>query len=224
MRVLVIEDEKKVANIIKKELESQSYEVDVVYDGATGYQFAQKEGYDLILLDIALPRKDGYSILKDLRDKKISTPILVVTAKTAVEERVTGLDSGADDYITKPFAVEELLARVRSLIRRSGEEKSTILKIEDLELNMITHKAKRGDKDVDLTVREYQLLEYLMKNKNKICSRTTIAEHIWNYNFDTGTNIIDVYINHLRQKIDYGFPKRLIEPIRGIGYRIKSDE
>ena len=224
MRVLIVEDEKKVAKFIKKGLEEDKYTVDVAHDGDSGLHLAKTEPYDIVILDIALPRRDGFTIVRELREKKIHTPVLMLTAKTSVEDRVEGLDRGADDYLTKQFAFEELLARVRSLLRRGSVEKTPTLRIADLELDLVSHKAKRGEKMIELTVKEYGLLEYFMRNKNRVLSRALISEHIWNYNFDTGTNIIDVYVNHLRQKIDSGFAQTLIYTVRGVGYIMKSDE
>jgi DNA-binding response OmpR family regulator len=170
-----------------------------------------------------LPAMSGIGVTQRLRAGKVTTPILMLTAKTATEDKVLGLDSGADDYLTKPFAVAELLARVRSLLRRGTKERSTLLVCADLELDTISHKARRGGKVVELTAKEYALLEYLLRNKDRVLSRTIISEHIWDYNFDTGTNLIDVYVNHLRNKIDSGFEKKLIHTVRGVGYMLRED-
>jgi heavy metal response regulator len=222
MRVLVVEDEKKVARFIQQGLEEEHYAVDVAHDGERGLQMAEAENYDLLILDVMLPKMSGIELVKTLRAKPKTTPVLLLTAKTATEDKVAGLDSGADDYLTKPFAFEELLARVRSLLRRGSFEKSIILKVADLELDTVKHKAKRGGKTIELTAKEYSLLEYLMRNKDRVLSRTIISEHIWDYNFDTGTNIIDVYVNHLRNKIDEGFELKLIHTVRGVGYVMKE--
>ena len=169
-----------------------------------------------------MPKKDGLTMLKELRAKHITTPVLMITAKGSVEDKVKGLDTGADDYLVKPFAIAELLARVRSLLRRGGPEKSTALTVADLTLDLVSHRATRGENLIELTGKEYTLLEYFMRNTNKVLSRTIISEHIWHYNFDTGTNIIDVYINHLRNKIDGEFEKKLIHTVRGVGYMMKA--
>jgi heavy metal response regulator len=222
MKILVVEDEKKVGAFIKKGLEEDSYIVELAHDGDRGEELAVAQNFDLIILDILMPKKDGLTLLKELRAKQISTPVLMITAKGSVEDKVKGLDSGADDYLVKPFAIAELLARVRSLLRRGPAEKSTSLVVGDLALDLVSHKARRGHKLIDLTAKEYTLLEYFMRNANRVLSRTIISEHIWNYNFDTGTNIIDVYINHLRNKIDGGFDKKLIHTVRGVGYMMKA--
>ena len=222
MKILVVEDEKKVGAFIKKGLEEDRYIVELADDGDKGEELASDGSFDLIILDILMPKKDGLTVLKELRGKQISTPVLVITAKGSVDDKVKGLDSGADDYLVKPFAIAELLARVRSLLRRGGPEKSTTLSVADLTLDLVSHKATRGENLIELTGKEYTLLEYFMRNTNKVLSRTIISEHIWNYNFDTGTNIIDVYINHLRNKIDGEFEKKLIHTVRGVGYMMKA--
>lgn len=222
MKILVVEDEKKVGAFIKKGLEEDSYSVELAHDGDKGEELAVAQNFDLIILDILMPKKDGLTLLKELRAKQISTPVLMITAKGSVDDKVKGLDSGADDYLVKPFAIAELLARVRSLLRRGSAEKSTSLVVGDLALDLVSHKAHRGHKLIDLTAKEYTLLEYFMRNANRVLSRIIISEHIWNYNFDTGTNIIDVYINHLRNKIDGGFDKKLIHTVRGVGYMMKT--
>lgn len=223
MKILVVEDEKKLAKVIKQGLEEEHYIVEVAFDGQQGFSLALTGNYDLIILDILLPKKDGISVLKELRAKHTITPVLLLTAKSRTEDKVEGLDSGADDYLTKPFSLEELLARVRSLLRRGVSEKSTILKVADLQLDLVAHEAKRGDKKIELTGREYALLEYFMQNVNRNLTRTIISEQIWHYNFDTGTNVIDVYINHLRSKIDDGFEKKLLHTVRGVGYVMKDE-
>jgi heavy metal response regulator len=222
MKILVVEDEKKVGAFIKKGLEEDRYNVEVAFDGDKGEELASQGSFDLIIIDILMPKKDGLTMLKELRAKQITTPVLMITAKGSVEDKVKGLDTGADDYLVKPFAIAELLARVRSLLRRGGPEKSTALTVADLTLDLVSHRATRGENLIELTGKEYTLLEYFMRNTNKVLSRTIISEHIWHYNFDTGTNIIDVYINHLRNKIDGEFEKKLIHTVRGVGYMMKA--
>jgi heavy metal response regulator len=223
-KILIIEDEKKISALIRKGLEEEKYSVDDAFDGEKGEQLAVKQHFDLVILDIMLPKKDGIQVLESLRKANNETPVLMLTAKGTVEDRVKGLDTGADDYLVKPFAITELLARVRSLLRRKkGAEKSaTTLTIADLTLDLVSRKVIRGGKLIDLTSKEFSLLEYFIRNKNKTLNRSTITEHIWNYNFDTGTNIIDVYINHLRTKIDGGFSSKLLHTIRGVGYVLKD--
>ncbi len=221
MRLLIVEDEKKVAGFIKKGLEEETYAVDVAYDGEAGFHLAGVNQYDMIILDLMLPKMDGLEVLTRLRDKKVNTPILLLTAKDAVEDKVAGLNKGADDYLTKPFAFSELLARVRSLLRRGQAETKTELKVGDLNLDLVSHKVKRNGEEIELTGKEYSLLEYFMRNKGKVLTRTMIAEHVWDYNFDTFTNVIDVYVNHLRKKIDKKYPVKLLHTLRGIGYVMK---
>jgi heavy metal response regulator len=223
VRILIVEDEKKVARFIQQGLQEEQYAVDVASDGQRGLELATACDFDLIILDLMLPHKDGLQFTREYRANNAATPILMLTAKTATEDKVAGLDSGADDYITKPFAFAELLARVRSLLRRGSLEKGTVLAIADLELDTVTHKAKRGNRTIDLTAKEYALLEFLLRNKERVLSRTIISEHIWDYNFDTGTNLIDVYVNHLRNKIDSGSAHRLIHTVRGVGYVMKME-
>ncbi len=222
MKILLVEDEKKVASFIKRGLEEEHFTVDVAYDGESGEFMALTSEYDLIILDILLPKKNGFEVLKSLRANGIQTPILILIAKGSIDDKVEGLNSGADDYLTKPFAFAELIARIRSLLRRTSSEKSNIIKVADLELDTVKHIAKRGEKIIELTAREYSLLEYFMRNKGRVLTRTMIAEHIWDYHFDTSSNIIDVYVRRLRKKIDEGFPKKLIHTIRGVGYIIKE--
>jgi len=222
MRILVIEDEKKVAGFIKKGMEEETYAVDVAVDGEEGLAMAEVNQYDLIILDLMLPKIDGLDVVTRCREKKINTPILLLTAKDSVEDKVTGLNKGADDYLTKPFAFSELLARSRSLLRRGQGEAKTVLKLADLSLDMVSHKVNRNGEEVELTGKEYSLLEYFMRNQSKVLTRTMIAEHVWDYNFDTFTNVIDVYINHLRKKIDKDHPKKLLHTLRGVGYVLKE--
>ncbi|RJP62804.1 MAG: DNA-binding response regulator [Ignavibacteriales bacterium] len=223
MKILLIEDEPKVASFIKRGLEEEYYSVDTAKNGEEGLKLALYEEYDLMIVDVMLPLRDGFSVVREIRKNKIVTPILFLTAKDKIEDKVLGLDSGADDYLTKPFAFEELLARVRALLRRQEMEKSVQLKAGDLILDTQTHRVTREGKEIILTPREYSLLEYLIRNKNRIVSRTRLTEHIYDYQFDTSTNVIDVYINKLRNKIDKDFSRQLLFTMRGIGYTIKDD-
>jgi len=221
MRILIVEDEKKVAAFIKKGLEEETYAVDIASDGEEGLHLGEQNPYDLIILDLMLPKINGLEILSHLRAKKIETPILLLTAKDSVEDKVEGLNQGADDYLTKPFAFSELLARIRVLLRRGKTETKTTLEIADLTLDLVSHKVSRGNEEIELTGKEYSLLEYFMRNQEKVLTRTMIAEHVWDYNFDTFTNVIDVYVNHLRKKIDKNFPAKLLHTLRGVGYVMK---
>ena len=222
MKILLIEDEKKVASFIKKGLEEEFFTVDVAFDGKQGFNLASTENYDIILSDIMLPFLDGITLTHLLREKKITTPILLLTVKDAVKDKVAGLDAGADDYLTKPFAFEELLARVRALARRNEGNLSPVLQAANLQLDQKTHKVIRGEKEILLTQKEYAILELLLLNKNSIVSRTKLIENIYDYHFDTGSNVIEVYINKLRTKIETGFQQQLIYTIRGSGYMIKE--
>jgi DNA-binding response OmpR family regulator len=222
MRILVVEDEKKVASFLKKGLEEEYYAVDLAYDGEEALHMVEVYDYDLVLLDIMLPKIDGMTVLRRIREKANLVPILMVTAKDSVESIVEGLDSGCDDYLTKPFAFSELLARIRALLRRDREAKTSVLEIGDLRLFLLTHEVRRGEKKIDLTAKEYGLLEYFMRNPNRVLTRTMISEHVWDYHFDTNTNVIDVYVNFLRKKIDRDFGVKLIHTIRGVGYMIKG--
>lgn len=223
MRILVIEDEKKVANFIKRGLEEERYEVDLAVDGQAGLDLALANKYDAIVLDVMLPKKDGFTVVSSLRSAKIATPVLMLTALGTTEDRVTGLDLGADDYLPKPFHFEELAARLRSILRRSSVEKSTKLSCADLMLDTVSHNAFRWGKEIELTAREYSLLEYLMRNKGRIVSRSMITQHVWQYNFDPETNIIDVYIKRLRAKIERPGSPKLLNSIRGVGYRLREN-
>jgi heavy metal response regulator len=223
MRILIIEDEVRIASFIERGLKEERYIVDVAHTGEKGLFQAEVNPYDLIILDIMLPDIDGISICKRLRENGISTPILMLTAKNRVQDKVLGLDSGADDYLTKPFAFEEFLARVRALLRKNREEKVTTLRIGDLELDQIKHTVQRAGQDLSLANKEYALLEYLMLNANQVVTRTMISEHVWNEDFDSLTNVFDVYIHRLRSKVDKGFSKQLIHSVRGVGYVLKEE-
>lgn len=223
MKVLLVEDEKKVASFIRKGLEEEYYTVDTAFDGRQGRELALSQEYDLIILDVMLPFINGIMLLEEIRSNRISTPVLLLTARQSVENKVEGLDAGADDYLTKPFAFEELLARIRALLRRKENEKSLFLKAGDLTLDLQTHCVKRNGVEISLTPKEYAVLEFLLRNKNRVISRTRLSEHVYDYHFDTDTNVIDVYINKLRNKIDKDFEKQLLFTIRGVGYSIKDN-
>ncbi len=222
MRILVIEDEHKIANSIKKGLEQESYAVDVAFEGQRGFDLASSEEYDLIILDLLLPNIDGLTICRNLRQKNIHTQIIMLTAKGQISDKVAGLDAGADDYLTKPFAFEELLARVRALTRRPKESTGSILSCEDLTLNTLTYQVKRGDGIIKVSSKEYALLEYLMRHKNQVLTKEQIIAHIWNYDADVLPNTVEVYIGYLRNKIDRSFSDKpaLIQTARGFGYKI----
>jgi len=222
MRILVIEDERKVANFIKKGLEEEHYAVDNSYDGESGLYMTEVNEYDLVVLDLMIPKIDGLEVLKRIRGNRNNVPILVLTAKDSVEDIVRGLDAGCDDYLTKPFEFLEFLARIRALLRREKIDKEPILKMEDLTLSLVTHKVMRRGKEIELTAKEYSLLEYFMRNPSKILTRTMISEHVWDYHFDSMTNVVDVYVNYLRKKIDKGFEPKLIHTIRGVGYILSA--
>lgn len=223
MRILLVEDEAKVARFIKEGLTAEGYEVDIAADGKLGEKKGLSGDFDLILLDVLLPKKNGFEVLQTLRNDGIRTPVLMLTARSATEDIVQGLDHGADDYLTKPFAFSVLLARIRSLLRRDRQSRTTF-RMADLQLSSITRKATRGGTTVDLTAREYALLEYLMRNPHRLTTRQQLAKEVWGFNFDPGTNIIDVYVNHLRKKIDQGFEKKLLHTVRGKGYYISDKD
>ena len=222
MRVLVVEDERRLASIIKRGLIEEGYAVDAVYDGEEAQYMAETTNYDVIVLDIMLPKKDGIAVCKDLRAKKINTPILMLTARDSVEDRVKGLDSGADDYVIKPFAFSELLARIRALLRRESLSKTPKIQVGDLLLDTLTREAWRGERKIDLTTKEYSILEYFMSHPYMVITRTMLEENAWDYEYDSMSNIIDVYIRRLRRKIDRDSEDSLIQTVRGAGYRLKT--
>jgi len=222
MRILLVEDEKRMASFIRRGLEEERYVVDVAPDGEKALFLAGANPYDLIILDVMLPDTTGFAVCKDLREKKIDTFILMLTARDDVKDKVFGLESGADDYLCKPFDFEELLARVAALLRRKRLDKNPIIKVADLELNQLTHKVARAKKDINLTGKEYSLLEYLMLHANEVVTRTAISEHVWNEDFDSLTNVIDVFINRVRNKVDRDFKKKLLHSLRGTGYIFKE--
>jgi heavy metal response regulator len=222
MRILVVEDEKKVASFLKKGLEEEYYAVDCAFDGEEALYMVEANEYDLMILDIMLPKIDGLEVLKGVRDKGFPLPVLMLTAKDSIEDVVKGLDAGCDDYLTKPFAFAELIARVRALLRRKEREPAGELQVADLVLDPVTHAVSRGGQAIELTAKEYALLEYLMHQVNRVVTRTMISEHVWDYHFDPMTNVIDVYVNHLRNKIDLNSSRKLIHTIRGVGYMLKG--
>jgi two-component system copper resistance phosphate regulon response regulator CusR len=224
MRILVVEDEAKVASFIRRALEEESYAVDVCGDGAQGLDLARAGCYDLVILDLMLPGMPGLEILKALRKEQVAAPVLILTARSELDQKVKGLDAGADDYLTKPFAIEELVARVRALLRRGTGEAAGVLQVDDLLLNPATREVTRGGKRIELTTKESALLEYLMRNAGRVLTRPMIAEHVWNQDFDTFTNVIDVYVNYLRNKIDRGQDRKLLQTVRGSGYTLKADD
>ncbi len=222
MRILVVEDERRLCSIIKRGLLEERYAVDTAYDGEDGEYLAETTPYDLIILDIMLPKKNGIDVCQELRLKRVNTPILMLTAKDTVEDRVKGLDSGADDYLVKPFAFNELLARVRALLRREGLSKSPRLQVGDLVMDTLTREVWRGQTKVELTSKEYVILEYFMCHPNMVITRTMLEEHAWDYEFDSMSNLIDVYIRRLRRKIDERGQASLIQTVRGAGYRLRE--
>jgi heavy metal response regulator len=222
MRILVVEDEKKISEFLRRGLKEEGYAVDVAADGEEGHFLASTNDYDLLVLDLMLPKKDGMTLCRQLRQEKIFTPILMLTAKDEIDDKVKGLDAGANDYLTKPFAFAELAARIRALLRKKETERPTSWQVGDLSLDEVTHHVTRGGTPIDLTTKEFALLEYLMRHAGTVVTRTMIAEHVWDVNFETFTNVIDVYINYLRRKIDQPAQKPLIHTIRGRGYMLKA--
>jgi len=222
MRILLVEDEKKIASFVERGLTEQHYTVDVAHDGEQGLYLAQINPYDLIILDIMLPGKDGFAVCQELRKENNDVPILMLTARDDVRDKIYGLDSGADDYLTKPFAFGEFLARVRVLLRRQRPGKTNLLRVGDLALDQVTHLVTRAGEKIDLTATEYALLEFLMLHAGEVVTRTMISEHVWDQDFDSFSNVINVYVTYLRKKIDAGFPKKLIHSVRGRGYMIQE--
>ena len=222
MRILVVEDHRNTAAFIRKALLAEGFAVDVCRDGNEALTAAAATPFDAIVLDIMLSGRDGLSVLRQLREWRNTTPVLLLSARGEVDERVDGLNAGADDYLPKPFVVAELIARIRALGRRGGEAKSTVLRLADLTLDTMTRQAKRGDKVFELTAREFRLLEFLLRSAGRICTRTAILEKVWDYSFDPGSNIVDVYIKRLREKFDESFEQKLFHTVRGVGYVLKE--
>lgn len=223
MKILIVEDDRKIASFVQKGLKEQGYATDVCHDGDEGYDLASGESYDVILLDIMLPGRDGLSILRALRKAKNTVPVILLTARSGLDERVEGLNLGADDYLPKPFFMEELIARIIAVSRRSSGEQLSVIHLGDLTLNLITREVKRGDNTLELTSREFNLLELLMRSPGRVYSRTQLLEHVWGYDFDPQTNVVDVYIRRVRGKVDLPDSPSLIETVRGVGYRFKSE-
>jgi two-component system OmpR family response regulator len=222
MKILVIEDEKKIAAFVRKGLEAQGFVVDVSGHGDEGFVLATTRPYDAAVLDIMLPGKDGLSILRNLRDRKSPLPVILLTARSELNERLEGLNLGADDYLTKPFHIEELIARLHAVTRRAAGTSQSLLTVADLTMNLLTREVRRAARRIELTTREFSLLEHLMRSPGRVLTRVEICERVWEYNFDPGTNLVDVYIQRIRKKVDGDFPVKLIETIRGVGYRIKT--
>lgn len=223
MRILIVEDEPALLKSISRRLREEGYSVDTAEDGEEGQDLIEVVEYDCIILDIMLPVIDGLTVLKHIRNKGIKIPVLLLTARDAIEDKVKGLDLGADDYLTKPFSFDELLARIRALLRRQNESKETILKAADLILDTVSHTVSRGGNDIELTAKEYAILEYMLRNKGRLLTRSQIADHVWNYDFEGNSNIVDVYIRYLRKKIDDDFDSKLLHTVRGSGYMLKEE-
>ncbi len=224
MRILIVEDEKKVATFLQKGFQAEAFSVDIAADGTRGAQLARSGAYDAIILDVMLPGRTGIEILKELRTVDTATPVLMLSARSELEHRVEGLNLGADDYLPKPFAFSEVLARVRALLRRKSPDiQGSTLAAADLRMDVLSRKVRRGDRDIVLTNKEFEVLEYLLRNKGRVLSRVLLTERIWDMNFDSETNIVDVVINRLRRKIDDGFPVKLIQTVRGVGYVLKEE-
>ena len=219
----MVEDDRKTASFIRKALQAENFAVDVSGHGDEALAMACQTPFDVIILDIMLPGRDGLSVLRQLRSKMVATPVILVSARGHVDERVEGLNAGADDYLPKPFVLAELVARVRALGRRNQEARPAVLRVGDLTLDTVTHEARRAARQIELTAREYRLLEFLMRSAGRICGRMAILEKVWDYDFDPGTNLVDVYIRRLREKIDAGFEKKLVHTARGLGYSLKEE-
>lgn len=223
MRILVVEDEKDLNHLIEKKLVKSGYSVDVCFDGEEAISFMEFAEYDAVIMDVMMPKRDGFSVVKEIRQKGIDSPVIFLTARDSIEDKVTGLDLGANDYLVKPFSFEELLARVRALTRTKYGAKDNVIAVDDLKLNCLTHEVSRDGKPITLSAKEYTLLEYMMQNAGIVLSREKLENHVWNYDYEGGTNLVDVYVSYLRKKIDGGFEKKMIKTVRGFGYVI-SDE
>jgi two-component system, OmpR family, response regulator len=221
MKVLIVEDERKIAAFVRKGLEAQGFLIEVAANGDEGFLLATTRPYDAVVLDIMLPGKDGLSILRNLRERKNPLPVILLTARSELNERLEGLNLGADDYLTKPFHIEELIARLHAVTRRAGGNRQSMLAVADLTLNLLTREVSRAGQKLELTTREFSLLEHLMRSPGRVLTRVEITERVWDYHFDPGTNLVDVYIQRIRKKVDGDFPEKLIETIRGVGYRIR---
>lgn len=224
MKILVVEDDKKLGGFLRKGLEAQGFVVDFCDNGDNGFTLATTRSYDALVLDIMLPGRDGLSILRNLRERRFTVPVLLCTARSALDERLDGLNTGADDYLTKPFYIEELAARLHALIRRASGQQNNLLQHGDITVNLLTREVKCGTRPVELTAREFALLTYLMRSPGRTFTRTQICEHVWNYHFDPGTNLVDVYVQHLRKKLSHAGGNPLIETVRSVGYRIPAEE
>jgi two-component system copper resistance phosphate regulon response regulator CusR len=224
MKILIAEDDRRVASFLKKGLKEEQYVVDVCYDGEEALFQAQVNEYDLIILDVMLPGKNGLAVCKEIRKEGCLTPILMLTARDQLEDKVKGLQEGADDYLTKPFAFEELLARIKALLRRTQDYKTKLLAVGDLQMDPVSRKVTRADKNITLTAKEYALLEYLIRNKGRVITQSMIIEHVWDMSFEGLSNVVNVYINHLREKVDKGFSQKYIQTVRGVGYKIDESE
>jgi DNA-binding response OmpR family regulator len=223
VKILVVEDEKKIASFIRKGLEAHGFVVETCQNGDEGYALATSRPYDALLLDIMLPGRDGLSILRNLRERKVALPVILLTARSELNERVEGLNLGADDYLTKPFHIEELIARIHAVTRRASGISQSIVAVGDLTMNLLSRKVTRAGRGIELTAREFSLLEHLMRSPGRVLTRIEICERVWDYNFDPGTNLVDVYIQRLRKKVDGDSSQKLIETIRSVGYRIRAD-
>lgn len=224
MRILLVEDEERIAGFLQRGLTEEMYIVDVARDGPEALDYAPAAEYDLMILDIRLPGRDGFSVCRELRARGFKTPVLMLTARDTVQDRVTGLDAGADDYLVKPFAFQELLARLRALARRPAEWQTSLLRIADLALDTRSHEIWRGTQRIDLSAREYRLLEFMMRHPGHVLTRTQIAEHVWGLDFDAQSNVVDVYIRYLRRKVDDGFERQVIQTVRGVGYKLEAND